>query len=98
MASPATLSLAPHRAFGPALMLYRGRTVFGPRQQCPADGKMAHVTMPSGRAVTGIEPSPLPAPQAKGAQPILVVEDIVKRFATPDSVVVALDHVSLTVA
>jgi NitT/TauT family transport system ATP-binding protein len=32
------------------------------------------------------------------AQPILVVEDIVKSFQTPDGVVAALDHVSLDVA
>ena len=48
------------------------------------------VTMPSGR--TGA-----PAPAARPGEPILVVDDIVKSFATPDGVVTALDHVSLTV-
>src|SRR5437660_3648251 len=38
------------------------------------------------------------APAAKTGDPILVVDDIVKRFETPDGAVVALDHVSLTVA
>jgi NitT/TauT family transport system ATP-binding protein len=32
------------------------------------------------------------------AEPILVVEDIVKRFETPDGVLTAVDHVSFTVA
>ena len=31
-------------------------------------------------------------------KPILVVDNIVKRFETPDGVLTALDHVSLTVA
>ena len=31
-------------------------------------------------------------------QPILVVDDIVKRFETPDGVLTAVDHVSLSVA
>ncbi len=48
------------------------------------------VTMPSGR--TGA-----PALAAWPGEPILVVDDIVKNFATPDGVVTALDHVSLTV-
>ena len=48
------------------------------------------VTMPSGR--TGA-----PAPAARPGEPLLVVDDIVKNFATPDGVVTALDHVSLTV-
>jgi NitT/TauT family transport system ATP-binding protein len=46
--------------------------------------------MPSGRA--GV-----PAPAARPGEPILVVEDIVKRFETPDGAVTAVDHVSLTV-
>ena len=32
------------------------------------------------------------------AEPILVVNDIVKRFETPDGVLTAVDHVSLAVA
>ena len=48
------------------------------------------VTMPSGRAGA-------PALAAWPGEPILVVDDIVKSFATPDGVVTALDHVSLTV-
>jgi NitT/TauT family transport system ATP-binding protein len=31
-------------------------------------------------------------------QPILVVDDIVKRFETPDGVLTAVDHVSFSVA
>jgi NitT/TauT family transport system ATP-binding protein len=38
------------------------------------------------------------ASQVKPADPILVVEDIVKRFATPDGTLTAIDRVSLTVA
>src|SRR5580700_11305372 len=38
------------------------------------------------------------ASQVKPADPILVVEDIVKRFATPDGALTAIDRVSLTVA
>jgi len=51
---------------------------------------MAAVTMPSGRVDA-------PAPAARPGEPILVVEDIVKRFETPDGAVTAVDHVSLTV-
>src|SRR5690349_4435582 len=39
-----------------------------------------------------------PAEAPASAEPILVANDIVKRFETPDGVVTALDHVSLTVA
>jgi len=37
-------------------------------------------------------------PKRTAADPILVVEDIVKRFETPDGVLTAVDHVSLSVA
>src|SRR6266404_6887685 len=37
-------------------------------------------------------------PKIVAADPILVVEDIVKRFETPDGVLTAVDHVSLSVA
>src|SRR5262245_62521878 len=36
--------------------------------------------------------------QAASADAILVVEDVVKRFETPDGVLTAVDHVSLSVA
>ena len=48
---------------------------------------MAAVTMPSAPVVA-----------RASAEPILVVSDIVKRFETPDGVLTAVDHVSLTVA
>src|SRR5262245_14509424 len=38
------------------------------------------------------------APQAASANAILIVDDIVKRFETPDGVLTAVDHVSLSVA
>ena len=38
------------------------------------------------------------APKVGAADAILVVDDIVKRFETPDGVLTALDHVSLSVA
>ena len=50
---------------------------------------MAAVTMPSERTDAG-------APKV-AANPILVVNDIVKRFETPDGVLTAVDHVSLAV-
>jgi NitT/TauT family transport system ATP-binding protein len=50
---------------------------------------MAAVTMPSERT---------PMPDARTGEPILVVDNIVKRFDTLDGGVVALDHVSLDVA
>jgi NitT/TauT family transport system ATP-binding protein len=50
------------------------------------------VTLPSGRAQAP------PPPQPRPDEPILVVDDIVKRFETPDGVVMALDRVSLTVS
>jgi NitT/TauT family transport system ATP-binding protein len=52
---------------------------------------MPVMTMPSGRSA-----AELPAPSA--AEPILVVEDIVKQFQTLDGVLTAVDHVSLGVA
>src|SRR5438874_2934209 len=38
------------------------------------------------------------APKTARRDPILVVDDIVKRFETPDGVLTAIDHVSLSVA
>src|SRR5437867_1359231 len=37
-------------------------------------------------------------PRVKSVEPILVVDDIVMRFETPDGVLTAVDHVSLGVA
>ncbi len=51
---------------------------------------MAAFTMPSERVSAGV-------PQPAAAPPILVVEDIVKRFETPDGVLTAVDHVSFDV-
>src|SRR5438477_5913848 len=59
-------------------------------REAPAREQVIAVTMPSGR--TGV-----PAPAARPGEPLLAVDDIVKSFATPDGVVTALDHVSLTV-
>ena len=52
---------------------------------------MAAVTAPLGR----IEPA---SAKAASANAILAVDDIVKRFETPDGVLTAVDHVSLGVA
>ena len=52
---------------------------------------MAAATVPLERIDAG-------APKAASADPILVVDDIVKRFETPDGVLTAVDHVSLSVA
>jgi NitT/TauT family transport system ATP-binding protein len=52
---------------------------------------MAGVTVPFER----IDPG---APNVASAQAILVVDDIVKRFETPDGVLTAVDHVSFSVA
>src|SRR2546430_16966248 len=38
------------------------------------------------------------APKIARGDPILIVDDIVKRFETPDGVLTAVDHVSLSVA
>ena len=38
------------------------------------------------------------APKLAPANAILTVDDIVKRFETPDGVLTAIDHVSLSVA
>ena len=38
------------------------------------------------------------APQAKTAAPVLVVDDIVKRFESPDGIITAVDHISFDVA
>ena len=51
---------------------------------------MSVVAMPSGRGGP-------PAPDAKAAAPILVVDDIVKEFDTPDGPLTAVDRVSLGV-
>src|SRR3954454_3540212 len=50
---------------------------------------MNAATMPAGRS---------PAEATASVEPILVVSDIVKRFETPDGVLTAVDHVSLSVA
>jgi NitT/TauT family transport system ATP-binding protein len=42
--------------------------------------------------------TPLPASRARSQDAILVVDNIVKRFETQDGVLVAVDHVSLSVA
>jgi NitT/TauT family transport system ATP-binding protein len=65
-----------------------------PARSFPADGRsgddcMSVAAAPSQRIDAG-------APQAASA--ILVVEDIVKRFETPDGVLTAVDRVSLSVA
>ena len=52
---------------------------------------MAAVTVPFERIDAG-------APKVASANAILVVDDIVKRFETPDGVLTAIDHVSLSVA
>ncbi|HMJ27595.1 MAG TPA: ABC transporter ATP-binding protein, partial [Xanthobacteraceae bacterium] len=52
---------------------------------------MAGVTVPFERIDAG-------APSAAPAPAILVVDDIVKRFETPDGVLTAVDHVSFSVA
>jgi NitT/TauT family transport system ATP-binding protein len=52
---------------------------------------MAAVTAPSERIGAG-------APKAAPADAMLVVDDIVKQFETPDGVLTAVDHVSLGVA
>jgi len=52
---------------------------------------MAAMTMTSERIDAG-------ATKTASSNAILVVEDIIKRFETPDGVLVAVDHISLTVA
>jgi NitT/TauT family transport system ATP-binding protein len=52
---------------------------------------MAAATVPLERIDAG-------APKAASAGPILVVDDIVKRFETPDGTLTAVDHVSLSVS
>jgi NitT/TauT family transport system ATP-binding protein len=52
---------------------------------------MSAATVPLGRVEAG-------APQVATADAILVVDDVVKRFETPDGVLVAVDRTSLTVA
>jgi NitT/TauT family transport system ATP-binding protein len=52
---------------------------------------MSVVAMPSGREGSS-------APDVKAAEPILVVDDIVKEFDTPEGPLAAVDHVSLAVA
>src|SRR3977135_4694124 len=56
---------------------------------------MAAVTVPLGRVDAGA-PRVTPA-QTGSEQAILVVDDIVKRFETPDGVLTAVDHVSFSV-
>ena len=57
---------------------------------------MAAVTVPLGRVDAGA-PRVTP-PQTASEHAILVVDDIVKRFETPDGVLTAVDHVSLSVS
>src|SRR5882724_149798 len=51
-----------------------------------------------GAVTVPLERIDVAAPKAAAAPAILVVDDIVKRFETPDGVLTALDHVSLSVA
>jgi NitT/TauT family transport system ATP-binding protein len=39
----------------------------------------------------------VPTPAALAASPVLVIDDLVKQFATPDGTITAVDHVSFTV-
>jgi len=57
---------------------------------------MAALTVPSD-SMAAAAPDAAPVPGARGSEPILVVEDIVKRFDTPAGAVTALDRVSLSV-
>jgi NitT/TauT family transport system ATP-binding protein len=41
--------------------------------------------------------SVVPTPAALAASPVLVIDDLVKQFATPDGTITAVDHVSFTV-
>jgi NitT/TauT family transport system ATP-binding protein len=52
---------------------------------------MAAATAPSGRVDAG-------APNTDSSGAILLVDDVVKRFDTPEGVLTAIDHVSLSVA
>jgi NitT/TauT family transport system ATP-binding protein len=52
---------------------------------------MAMISTPSKRVAAG-------APEGVPGKAILVVDDIVKRFETPDGILTAVDHVSFTVA
>src|SRR5690348_5530519 len=52
---------------------------------------MAAATAPSGRIDAG-------APNTDSSGAILLVDDVVKRFDTPEGVLTAIDHVSLSVA
>jgi NitT/TauT family transport system ATP-binding protein len=52
---------------------------------------MAVISTPSKRAAAN-------AAEPAAGKPILVVDDIVKRFETPDGILTAVDHVSFTVA
>src|SRR3982074_3001416 len=68
-----------------------GLTVLRQRDSRSGDEGMAAVTVPLGRIDAG-------AARVAPADAILVVDDIVKRFETPDGVLTAVDHVSLSVA
>src|SRR5258708_32810132 len=60
----------------------------------PAGGastSMAVISTPSKRVAAG-------APGEAPGKPILVVDDIVKQFETPDGILTAVDHVSFAVA
>jgi NitT/TauT family transport system ATP-binding protein len=48
--------------------------------------------------VTTATPARAEAPAAKAAEPILVVDDVSKRFETAEGPVIAVDHMSFTVA
>ena len=62
-----------------------------PRKHGGAEGGRQMAAVPFERIDAG-------APKIAAGDPILVVDDIVKRFQTPDGVLTAIDHVSLSVA
>jgi NitT/TauT family transport system ATP-binding protein len=59
---------------------------------------MTFEVIPMPTATVPSDATPEASPQARPVDPILVVDDIVKRFETPDGVLTAVDHVSLRVA
>jgi len=73
-----------------AVMCYSRRLGL-PRKHGGAEGGRQMAAVPFERIDAG-------APKIAAGDPILVVDDIVKRFQTPDGVLTAIDHVSLSVA
>src|SRR5438093_1434037 len=80
-------------------MCYRFESAKATGQPCRTDGGPQRERLAAMTAATvPLERPDASVPKVASTNAILLVDDIVKRFETPDGVLTAVDHVSLAVA